>query len=78
MQLTRYFVGGLFLPIVNGVNEGLFLIIGICLLTFFSGSDVWVRDSLIKDLPNNKLVFYLLAVSSIFVLIMKCIWPHTA
>ena len=70
-MLSRYFVGGLFLPIVNGVNEGLFLIIGICLLTFFAGSDVWIRHSIISDVPNNKLVFYLLAVSSVFVLIMK-------
>lgn len=64
-------MGGLFLPIINGVNEGLFVIIGICLFTCFAGSDVWLRDSLISGIPNNRIIFYVIAFSSIFVLVMK-------
>jgi len=35
--LEEYFIDGLFLPVINSVNEGLFLIIFVCLTAGFFG-----------------------------------------
>lgn len=64
-------MGGLYLPIVNAVNEGVFLIIGICLFTGFAGSDVWLKDSIFKGVPNNVIIFYVLVIATLPVLLMK-------
>lgn len=69
--LEEYFVGGLFLPVINAVNEGVFLIISICIFTGIVGSDFWLKDSLIKGTSNNVLVFYALILSGSVVLLMK-------
>lgn len=69
--LEEYFVGGLFLPIINGVNEGLWLVIGVLVMTFIFGDDIWVKDTLIGGLPNNLLLFYLLVFAGLFTLFMK-------
>ena len=69
--LEEYFVGGLFLPLINGVNEGLFLIIGICLFTFFVGSDFWRKQTILSGVNNNTIFFYVLVVSAVFTVLMK-------
>lgn len=69
--LEEYFVGGLFLPIINAVNEGVFLIIGICLFTGIVGSDFWLKDSVISGTSNNIIMFYVMIASGVPVLLMK-------
>ena len=33
-NVQRYFVGGLYLPIINGVNEGIVIVMTICVISF--------------------------------------------
>lgn len=71
--LEEYFVDGLFLPIVNAVNEGILIVIIICLTSFFSigsdGNTIWVKESLIKGMKWNEVLFIVLTASTAFTLL---------
>lgn len=67
----RYFVGGLFLPIINAVNEGVFIIIGLCLFSGIVGSDIWIKESFIPGVNYNILMFYLTVIGGVPMLCMK-------
>ena len=71
--LPRYFVGGLFLPIFNGPNEGIFIVMAILLLTGFSGdyATFWLKESFINGLAWNEFLFYVVTIVGTFTLIMK-------
>lgn len=64
-------MGGLFLPIINSVNEGVFIIIGLCLFNGIIGSDVWLKESFIPGLKYNILMFYLTVLAGAPMLAMK-------
>ena len=69
--LEEFFVGGLFLPIINGVNEGLMLVIAICLWSYFAPPNWWHTDSFITGFAYVDILFWILTVSAVGVLVMK-------
>jgi ethanolaminephosphotransferase len=69
--LEEYFVGGLFLPIINGVNEGLMLVIAICIGTFFAPQNWWNTNSFISGFTWNDLLFWFLTIGAVGTIIMK-------
>lgn len=69
--LEEYFIDGLYLPIMNGPNEGLWTVICFCVFTFLVGPEFWPKDSLISGLPNNRIAFGLLVISSLVPILMK-------
>lgn len=71
--LEEYFIDGLFLPIINSVNEGLWTVIAVCVISFFSiddkGNTMWIKESFISGFEWRELLFYFLAASTVFTLL---------
>lgn len=69
--LEEYFLDALDLPLINGVNEGALLVVGVFFFTAFAGQDFWLTNIHGNGFFRyNQIMLYSgLALSSVYLLI---------
>lgn len=62
-MLQQYYTGDLVLQVVNGVDDGSFLYIGLCFASAYYGNEIWLSKVKIGDYPEmyvNDIIIYIL------------------
>ena len=68
--LEEYFIDGLFLPIFNGPNEGILMVIVICFIAGIFGSEIF-NTEIYSGIKINQIFFFITALSTVGALLMQ-------
>jgi ethanolaminephosphotransferase len=69
--LEEYYVGGLFLPIINGVSDGAILLVAMSFFGGFVGWEWWAESAFGYEINKIQLLVLIMFLSNLFVVLKK-------